>query len=381
MLDMPGHHDGAPVAAQSGTVLMVFELSKSSWRIGVVRAGGQKMSRHALDGGDTAGLEGLIGRLRAEAPGVRIASAYEAGLDGFWLHRWLSARGVDNRVLDPASIQVNRRARRAKTDRLDLDVLMRTLAALERGEPRVCSVCRPPSAEHEDARRLTRERGRLVRERTAHITRLKALLLGQGVRGLEPLSRGFRDDLAQARTGDGAPLPPNLAAEIAREHERLGLVVRQIDQLEAEARAEVEAPEPAPLAAQAAQLTRLRGIGLISAGPLAREVFWRRFDNRRQVAAYFGLDGSPFNSGASRREQGISKAGNPRARTLAIELAWLWLRHQPNSDLSRWFVARVGEARGRVRRIAIAALARKLMVALWRYLETGVVPNGAVLRA
>ena len=180
---------------------------------------------------------------------------------------------------------------------------------------------------------------------------------------------------------DGAPLPPNLAAEIVREHERLGLVGRPIDPLEAQARAEVEAPEPAPLAARTTQLTRLKGIGLISAAPLAREVFYRRFDNRRQVAAYFGLDGSPFNSGASRREQGISKAGNPRARTLAIELAWLWLRHQPNSDLSRWFVARVGEARGRVRRIAIAALARKLMVALWRYLETGVVPNGAVLRA
>lgn len=378
---MPEHHDGAPVAAQSGTVLLVFELSKSSWRIGVIRPGGEKMSRHALAGGDTAGLEILIGRLRAAAAGARIVSAYEAGLDGFWLHRWLVARGVENRVLDPASIQVNRRARRAKTDRLDLDVLMRALAALERGEPRVCSVCRPPSAEHEDARRLTRERERLVRERSAHITRIKALLLGQGVRGLEPLSRGFLGELAQASTGDGAALPANLLAEIAREHDRLALAARQIEALEAQARAEAAAPEPAPLAAKAAQLTRLKGIGLISAGPLVREVFWRRFDNRREVGAYFGLDGSPFNSGQSRREQGISKAGNPRARTLAIELAWLWLRHQPNSDLSRWFVARVGEARGRVRRIAIAATARKLMVALWRYLETGVLPNGAVLRA
>ena len=378
---MPGHHDGAPVGVKDATVLLVFELSKARWLIGIVLPDGEKMSRHMIEGGDTAALERLLARVRAQAPGARVKSAYEAGLDGFWLHRWLVARGVDNRVLDPASIQVSRRARRAKTDRLDLAQLMRVLAALERGEPKVCSVCRPPSAEAEDARRPTRERHRLVRERTAHVTRIKALLMGQGVRGLEPLSGGFLDALQAARTGDGAPLPPHLVAELVREHARLGLLVQQIAALEEAARAEVCAPQPSPLAAKTAQLARLKGIGLISAAPLVREVFWRRFDNRRQVGGYFGLDGSPYDSGESRREQGISKAGNPRARTLAIELAWLWLRHQPDSDLSRWFVARVGDARGRVRKIAITALARKLMIALWRYLETGVVPNGAVLRA
>lgn len=378
---MPGHHDGAPVGVQDATVLMVFELAKARWLIGTVLPGGGKLSRHLIEGGDTAAVEDLLERLRRRAPGARIVSAYEAGLDGFWLHRWLVARGVENRVLDPASIAVSRRARRAKTDRLDLDQLMRVLAALERGEPKVCSVCRSPSAGEEDARRPTRERHRLVRERTAHVTRIKALLMGQGVRGLEPLRGGFLDALAVARTGDGAPLPAQLAAELAREHARLLLVVEQIVALEAAARAEVCAAQPGPLATRTAQLARLKGIGLVSAAPLVGEVFWRRFDNRRQVGGYFGLDGSPYDSGDSRREQGISKAGNPRARTLAIELAWLWLRHQPNSDLSRWFVARVGTAKGKVRKIAITALARKLMVALWRYLETGVVPHGAVLRA
>jgi transposase len=286
---------------------------------------------------------------------------------------------VDNRVLDPASIQVNRRARRAKTDKLDLAQLMRVLAALERGEPKVCSVARVPTVEDEDGRRLTRERDRLIKERIGHTNRIKGLLFGQGVRDLEPLHRSFLKALEEARTGDGRPLPPRLVAEIKRQHLRLGLVVEQLAELEAQSRAAAADAPAGSSAAKVVQLARLKGIGQISARPLVSEVFYRRFDNRRQVGGYFGLDGSPYDSGASRKEQGISKAGNPRARALAIELAWLWLRHQPNSDLSRWFFDRVGDMKGRVRKIAIVALARKLMVALWRYLETGVVPGGAVL--
>jgi transposase len=373
---MSHHDDGAPVASQCATVLVVFELSKASWKIGVMLPGSQKLSRHTVEGGDVAAVAALLSKVRSQAPGAaRIVSGYEAGYDGFWLHRWLRSQGVENRVLDSASIQVNRRARRAKTDKLDLDQLMRVLAALERGEPKVCSVARAPSVEAEDARRVTRERERLLRERVAHTNRIKGLLFGQGVRDLEPLGRGFLKALEQARTGDGRPLGPRLVAEIRREHQRLELVRTQVAELDAAVKAAASSQ-----AAKAAQLTRLRGLGPVSAWPLVNEVFWRRFDNRRQVGAYFGLDGSPYNSGKSRREQGISKAGNPRARTLAIELAWLWLRHQPNSDLSRWFFARVGEIKGRIRKIALVALARKLMVALWRYLETGLVPGGALLK-
>ena len=378
---MSRHHDGAPVEAHSATVLVVFELSKSKWKIGVLLPGSQKLSRYTVEGGDVAAVGSLLAkaRLQAGCP-VRIVSAYEAGYDGFWLHRWLQADGVESRVLDPASIQVNRRARRAKTDKLDLDQLMRVLAALERGEPKVCSVVRAPTVEAEDARRLTRERQRLVCERVGHSNRIKGLLFGQGVRDLDPLSRGFLDELDETRTGDGRPLPPMLVAEIRREHRRLGLVRDHIAELEAQAQAQAQVAEAGSPAAKVVQLARLRGIGEISAWPLVNEVFYRSFDNRRQVGGYFGLDGSPYNSGSSRREQGISKAGNPRARTLAIELAWLWLRHQPDSDLSRWFFQRVGDLKGRIRKIALVALARKLMVALWRYLETGVVPHGAVLR-
>jgi transposase len=378
---MSHHADGAPVGAQYATILLVFELSKATWKLGVMLPGSEKLSRHTVDGGDTAAVGALLAKARARAAGLtRIVSAYEAGYDGFWLHRWLENQGVENRVLDSASIQVNRRARRAKTDKLDLDQLMRVLAALERGEPKVCSVARAPGVEAEDARRVTRERQRLVSERVGHTNRIKGLLFGQGVRDLEPLRRGFLDELEQARTGDGRPLAPMLVAEIRRERQRLGLVVEQIAELEARAHAAASEAVAGSSAAKVVQLTRLKGIGEISARPLVNEVFYRRFDNRRQVGGYFGLDGSPYNSGKSRREQGISKAGNPRARTLAIELAWLWLRHQPDSDLSRWFFERVGNLKGRIRKIALVALARKLMVALWRYLETGVVPTGAVLR-
>ncbi len=380
---MSRHHDGAPVGAQYGTILLVFELSKAKWKLGVMLPGSQKLSRYTVAGGDTAALTVLLAQVRARAGGAsRVVSAYEAGYDGFWLHRWLEDQGVENRVLDSASIQVNRRARRAKTDKLDLDQLMRVLAALERGEPKVCSLARPPSPEQEDARRLTRERERLVRERVGHTNRIKGLLFGQGVRDLEPLRRGFLDELKQARTGDSRPLGPGLLGEIRRELKRLALVTEQIAELEAQAHAALAATS-ATLQADApvkvAQLTRLRGIGELSAWPLVNEAFYRRFDNRRQVGGYFGLDGSPYDSGESRREQGISKAGNRRARTLAIELAWLWLRHQPDSDLSRWFFARVGQLKGRIRKITLVALARKLMIALWRYLETGLVPGGAVL--
>jgi transposase len=257
---------------------------------------------------------------------------------------------------------------------------MRTFLAYLRGEPRVCSMVHVPTVEDEDRKRRTRERERLLKERTSHSNRIKGLLHGQGVRDAQPLKPGFVASLDKVRTGDGRMLTPWLKEEIMREHERLCLVAKQLSALEATNKAALRAAAPGSAEAKMMQLIDLKSIGPIGGQELVNEVFYRSFDNRRQVGSYFGLAGTPYDSGESRREQGISKAGNRRARKLAIELAWLWLRHQPDSELSCWFRQRVGDIKGRVRRIAIVALARKLMVALWRYLTTGVVPSGAVLR-
>jgi transposase len=371
-----------PAASEYATVSLVFELSKAKWKLGVMLPGSQKMSRFTIAGGDVTALTARLTAVRSkacqDARSVRILACYEAGLDGHWLQRWLTAQGVICYVVDPASIEVNRRARRAKTDRIDLDKLMRVFLAYLRGEPRVCSMLHVPSVEDEDRKRRTRERERLVKERTAHTNRIKALLFGQGIRDVMPRKPGFIASLEQMRSGDGRGLPPHLKQEIIREHERLCLVAKQLAAVETKSQAELRAPARGSAAAKIAQLVDLKSIGVTSAQQLVNEVFYRSFNNRRQVGSYFGLTGTPYDSGASRREQGISKAGNHRARKLAVELGWLWLKHQPDSDLSRWFRERVGDVKGRIRRITIIAMARKLMVALWRYLETGVVPTGAV---
>ena len=374
----------APAGAEYATAYLVFELSKAKWRLGIVLPDSPKLRRVTIDGGDLAALAARLATIRARAGRcgrpVRILSCYEAGLDGHWLHRWLVGQGVVSHVVDPSSIEVNRRARRAKTDRIDLDKLMRTFLSYLRGEPRVCSMLHVPSVEDEDRKRRTRERKRLLGERTAHTNRIKALLFGQGIRDVMPLKPGFIASLETMRSGEGGALPPLLMVFLVRAHERLCLAQKQIATLEATSKAELHAAAPGSAAAKIVQLVDLKSIGVISGQELVNEVFYRSFANRRQVGSYFGLTGTPYDSGASRREQGISKAGNPRARTLAIELSWLWLRYQPDSELSRWFRQRVGDLKGRIRRITIVAVARKLMVALWRYLTTGVVPTGAVLR-
>ncbi|MGH6779135.1 MAG: IS110 family transposase [Bradyrhizobium sp.] len=374
----------APAAAEYATVFIAFELSKSKWKLGVIVPGSAKMSRYTVAGGDVEALARLLATVRAKAERagkpVRLMSCYEAGFDGHWLHRWLASQGVVNHEIDPSSIAVNRRMRRVKTDRIDLDLLMRAFLAYLRGELRACSVVRVPTAEDEDRKRRTRERERLVKERTGHINRIKGLLHGQGIRDAMPLKPGFLAALDGLCTGDGRALPPRLKDEIRREHERLSLACKQIKAIEVQNQTAHRAAAPASVEAKVVQLATLKGIGPIFAQVLGNELFYRRFANRREVGSYLGLTGTPFDSGNSRREQGISKAGNSRARATAIELAWLWLRHQPGSELSRWFRARVGELTGRMRRISIVALARKLMVALWRYLETGLIPTGAVLR-
>ena len=373
-----------PTTPEYATVHLVFELSKAKWKLGVMLPGSEKMSCYTIAGGDLAALTARLAHAQAKAARcgkpVRIVSCYEAGFDGHWLHRWLTNQGVINHEIDPASIQVNRRARRVKTDRIDLEHLMRTLLAYLRGEPRVCSVVRVPTVEDEDRKRRNRERDYLIDERTAHTNRIKGLLHAQGVRDVMPMKPGFIDRLENLRTGDGRPLPQKLKEEIVREHERLCLLNRQLQAIEGNSRAELRAAQPGSREAKTVMLAKLKGIGMVGGQGLVNEVFYRSFDNRRQVGSYSGLTGTPYNSGASERDQGISKAGNSRARELAIELAWLWLRHQPGSELSRWFHQRVRDLKGRPRRVAIVAVARKLMVALWRYLETGVVPTGAVLR-
>jgi len=381
---MRADHPDTPAGSEYATIYVAFELSKSKWQLGVMLPGAEKMSRYCIEGGNLAELSSVLAkaRARAEQQGkpVRIVSCYEAGLDGHWLHRWLTDNGIVNYEIDASSLEVSRRARRAKTDRIDLGQLMRALLAYLRGEPRVCSMVRVPTHEDEDRKRRTRERERLLKERTAHTNRINGLLQGQGIRDVMPLKPGFLGKLDQLRTGDGRVLPPRLREEIRREHERLLLAHKQVKALEADNIAAHRAPAEGSVEAKVVQLAQLKAIGPQFAQVLSNEVFYRDFKNRRQVGSCFGLTDTPYDSGASRRQQGISKAGNHRARTTAIELAWLWLRHQPDSELSRWFRERVGTVKGRIRKIAIVALARKLMVALWRYLQTGLVPTGAVMR-
>jgi transposase len=377
-----------PAAAHGETVRCLFaiELSKQSWVIGFNTPLSEKISRRTLSGCDWKGLLELIEEVRARVSremgrAVAVMSCYEAGYDGFWLHRQLEAHGVRNYVIDPASLQVDRRARRAKTDRIDVERLLRSLMAYLRGEPKVWSVVRVPGVAEEDARRLHRERDRLVSERVQHVNRIKGLCALHGIYDYHPLRPQAMARLEQLCTAQGGELPPRLKSEIKLELHRLKLVVEMIATLEAERDAIVEDETSTHLNAEKIRnLHKLKSIGPEFAAVLVGEIFHRGFNNRRQLASYIGVTPSPFQSGSTAREGGISKAGNRKGRTTGIELAWLWLRYQPDSDLSVWFRARVGTVKGRIRRIAIVALARKLLVALWRYLETGLVPRGAVLK-
>ena len=367
------------------TLYASLELSKSKWVVTINNPGSEKFSKHVVEGGDGADLIELLSRSMAKAEqryGVQVKAIViqEAGLDGFWIHRLLLANGIESHVVDAASIAVNRRHRRAKTDAIDGETLLRTLMAWARGERRVRSMVRAPSREDEDRRRLTRERGTLLKERIQHTNRVRGLLSGQGVQDYDPLRRDRFEQLEALRTGDGRDLPPMLKEEIRRELDRIALVTTQLAVVE-RARDALIRMDAEERNNPAALLLKLKGLGPEFASLLWLELLFRSFGNRRQVAAYGGLAPSPWQSGGVERDQGISKSGNRRLRKTMIELAWFWLRHQPESALSRWFHARVGAAKGRIRRIAIVALARKLLVALWRYVTQGVVPEGAVFKA
>jgi len=361
-----------------------IELSVSSWLVAARLPKIEKLRLHRLEGGDTAGLLSIIADIRSRASAklgsaVDVACCFEAGRDGFWLHRLLTTNGIAAYVLEPTSILVNRRARRAKTDRLDAEGMLRVLATWLGGDRQVCSMVRVPTPDEEDAKRPHREREHLVQDKLRIENRIEALLFTQGIRG-RPSLRSWERNVAALRTGDGRALPQLLRTELDRLRRRLVLVLELIRELEADRAKALEAAEPPDMMiGKIAALQRLRGIGDNFAAVLTREVFYRSFGNRRQLASYVGITPMPYQSGSMDRDRKISRAGNPRARTTMIQLAWLWLRYQPDSALARWFRERVGALQGRTRRIAIVAMARKLLIALWRYVETGVVPDGSVI--
>jgi transposase len=366
-----------------GAIFVSLELSRSKWLItSLLPGGGEKMSKHMVTAGDVAGLLARFAELkrRAEARSgtcFPIIVIQEAGLDGFWIHRVLEAEGIESHVVDPASIATSRRRRRAKTDKIDGEALVRALLAYKRGEPRVCAMLRVPTPEEEDRRRIARERKALTNERTRHINRLKGLLFAQGISGYEPLRRDRRERLEELKTGDGRALPVHLKRQIGRELDRLELLIDQIKAVEAERDAMLAAEQavsPAP-----AMLLALKGIGPEFTAVLWSEGLSRRYDNRRQLAAYAGLAATPWKSGAIDHEQGVSKSGNPKLRTTLVQMAWLWVRHQPRSALTLWFKERVKQNNGRLKKTMIVALARKLLVALWKYVNTGVVIEGAIM--
>jgi transposase len=357
------------------TVYVAIELSKKTWVLGIAHPDRDRPSIHRVSGGNIAEL---VSRLRVAARNNRrILVCYEAGYDGFWLARALARMGIECRVLDPASIQVNRRARRVKTDRIDVLALLRALIATDRGERHVCAIVRVPSVEEEDARRSHRERQRLVRERTGHINRIKGLLFAQGIRDIKPKLRRSRIDFAALETAEGHPLPDRLRRELEREYARLSLIATQLREVEKE-RDTADAQDP--VVEQRRQLlVALHGVGATSAAILAREVFARSFASRRQLGSYLGLTPSAYDSGSTTRCQGISKAGNSWARRILIEVAWLWQKYQPASPLSIWYIQRTAGQSSRIRRIMLIALARKLAISLWRYVETGLVPEGVAI--
>lgn len=369
---------------QSPTILLALELSNSVWLVGTRLPGAQKSRMHQIKAGDIGALLTIFDGLRSRQLAMSgspapIACCFEAGRDGFWLHRFLTAKDIPTYVVEPASVLVNRRSKRAKTDRLDAEGLLRVLAAYLAGDNQICSMVRVPTPEEEDGKRIHREREYLVQERTRLENRMLALLATQGIRS-RPSLRNWERDLAGLKTGDGRQLPPHLTAEINRLRRRLGLVLDLLRELDAERDEFLAATLGDTTTSKAVALQSIYGVGPNFAAVLAREVFYRPFGNRKQLASYVGLAPMPHQSGGMDRDRRIGRAGNARARKTLVQLAWLWLRYQPDSELSAWFRQRVGKLQGRTRRIAIVAMARKLLIALWRFSETGEIPAGSKLR-
>jgi transposase len=362
------------------TLFVAVELAAKRWHLAIASGPGDAPRECEIAPGDAVAWEREVARAKARfglTPDAPVVSCYEAGRDGFWVARWLARAGVRNFVVDSSSIEVPRRGRHPKTDPVDSRSLLRLLMRYAAGERRAWRVVTVPTVETEDRRQLHRAQETLKHDRTRIRNRIGSLLATQGIR----LSRTRRPaDLRQLRAWDGAQLPPGLQRRLQREIVHLTLVTQQIRSLEAEQRAAVR-DQRDEVVKRVAQLQQLRGIALPSAWVFVMEAFsWRRFRNGREIGALSGLAPTPYGSGTSRREQGIGKTGNRRWRTMAVEIAWGWLRYQRDSDLSRWYLKRFADAGPRARRIGVVALARKLLIALWRYLETGVPPSGARLK-
>lgn len=365
--------------AAGGVLYMAMELSLNKWCIAF--GNGTKTRQVILDSNDKLGLCSEIQKAKEKfglSEDAKVVSCYEAGRDGFWIHRWLESCGIENIVIDSSSIKVDRKSRRAKTDRLDASRMLKQLILHIRGDEKL-QIARVPSEKEEDRRRIHRERERLVKERTGHTNRIKSLL---SLFGIKFQNRGYKSwdtYLNNVKDWKNEHLPEDQKSELLREAKRLEMVESQIKELETLRLERVESSDE-DVYKKVRQLKQLKGIGDIGSWVFIMEWFgWRKFNNRREVGAAAGLVGMPYDSGESQREQGISKAGNYRIRTLATELAWAWLRYQPNSELSRWFNERFNQGK-RSRRVGIIALARRLLIALWRYLETGHLPGGAELK-
>ena len=369
------------VSTKAAVLHVAFELSNSKWKLGF--SDGNKMRFKSIDARNLEQLEEEIKKAKSRFrldDDVRIVSCYEAGRDGFWLHRYVLSHGIENVVVDSSSIEVNRRKRRAKTDRNDARKLLRMLMRYHGGERKLWSVVRVPSVEAEDGRQLSRELESLNKERTRHRSRIRGLLILEGLEVKNPSGKKFLEELDSLCTWDGKQLPGDFKARIVREYERLRMVEEQMGILRKEREIRVGSAETLSMR-KVAQLRTLYGIGVTSSWDFVMEMFgWREFRNRREVGAFAGLTPTPYDSGGSQREQGISKAGRGRIRALNIQIAWGWLRFQPQSKLSRWYQERFAGGGSRMRRIGIVAVARKLLIDLWRYLEYGVVPEGVRLR-
>ncbi|UVK50132.1 IS110 family transposase (plasmid) [Mesorhizobium sp. AR02] len=377
--------NGAEVVQYDRTLVLAIELSNKNWVLAAQVPGlPQTKAKRAIEP-DKLALQSAIHGYHARAaaaghPVDRVVATYEAGWSGFWLARWLIAKGVEVHVIQPSSVPVDRRMRRAKSDGIDAELLLRTLLAWLRGEPRVCSMVPIPDEADEDARRSVRERTELVSERVSLANRIGAVLATLGVEDYNPLLKNRRRRLADLRTGLGDPMPPHALAKIERLLSRLELVLDQIATLEHDRDAVAEVPASDDASRMIQQLCSLRGIGVQSATILVREAFVRRFANAKALGSYAGLTATPYNSGGVEREQGIGKAGNRRLRTVMVELAWLWQRYQPGAAQVAWFRERTGSTGRRVRKVIVVALGRKLLIALWRFAFDGVVPEGATMK-
>jgi transposase len=371
-----------PQASTTGATLFVaFELSEKTWKLGFTTGHGQKPRERPVSARQQERVLDEIARAKDRLglpASAAVVSCYEAGREGFWLHRFLQGHGITNHVVDSSAIEVNRRRRRAKSDGLDVRKLLSMLMRYHHGERHVWQVVKVPSVEAEDHRHLHRDLATLKQERASTMTRIQGLLSSQGIR-VTSLTK-LPEQLEALRLWDGSPMLPGLRRRVLRVYAQYTFLSEQIAAVEAERRAQLQASTDTRID-QVRQLMQLKGIGINGAWLLVMEFFgWRAFKNRREVGGLAGFTPTPYQSGESAREQGITKSGNRHVRWMTTELAWSWLRFQPDSALSGWFRQRFGSGGKRLRRIGIVAVARKLLIALWRFLETGALPEGAALK-